>query len=120
MQEAAQYLALELEAGQAWILRCMCVEYAKFLYELLGCLEFLQCCTGRCYVHVWSTFACKKTDQKQNKDRELREGIRETETEFVCVCVKSLGFTASEASCQNKVVVFSRSSRHENTKLQKL
>jgi hypothetical protein len=73
MQEAAQYPALELEAGQAWILRCMCVEYAKFLMKLLGCLEFLQCCTGRCYVHVWSTFACKKTDQKQNKDRELRE-----------------------------------------------
>jgi CRISPR/Cas system-associated protein Cas5 (RAMP superfamily) len=65
----------------------MCVEYAKFLMKLLGCLEFLQCCTGRGYVHVWSTFSCKKTDQKQNKDRELREGVRETETECLCVSV---------------------------------
>jgi hypothetical protein len=106
MQEAAQYPAHELEAGQAWILRCMRVEYAKFLMNYLGAWN--SCSAA--LVGVMCMSGAPLLVRKQTKNRtKIESSERESERQkqsvcvCVCVCVKSLGFTASEASCLNKV-----------------
>jgi hypothetical protein len=88
MQEAAQYPALDLEAGQAWILRCMCVEFANFLMNYLGAwnscsaaLVGVMCMSGAPFL------VRKQTKNRTKLESSERESERQKQIVFFCVCV---------------------------------